>query len=87
MNNNKFYCIKNYTELGNELLFEKGNYYKYESYGVNIFIYDNENNMLKYNIYSYFGKYVSQKHFITLNEYRKTKLLKLNDLNILRSEY
>lgn len=78
----QYYCIK---DLQNIDIMQQGNFYNikmnktpWHNY---IEIYnDNNNLMCECGINSFYNKEVLSKHFISLKEYRKLKLQKINSL-------
>ena len=74
----KIICIKDFEEHG-VLLFKKNVEYEIKYNDVHIHIlYNNGCNSLTFNKYSFFGKNIAHKYFITNKELRKLKLKKLN---------
>lgn len=73
------YCIKQFEEL-NVCLFLKGKTYNViEVNEYTIAIVGEKDRTLSFNIRSPFNKYTTPNHFITIREYRKQKLEKLNE--------
>lgn len=73
------YCIKQFEEL-NVCLFLKGKTYNVVNVnGFTIAIIGEKDRTLSFNINSPFNEYIIPNHFITIREYRKQKLEKLNE--------
>lgn len=86
MKKGKIYCIKDYSEITNNFYFKKNKTYKFENTTVHysfscrtvhIILFDENNNALRFNIYSPFAKDIFPYHFKTEKEIRKIKLEKL----------
>lgn len=77
-------CIKNFQE--DEYIFKKGKKYKAiydktlsQNDMYNIRLYQNENDYISFDKTSYFNIEEISKYFITIQQYRKLKLDKINN--------